>query len=185
MGSLWNLEKKYVELQDALVESRGVVTPEVQTLMDKIGTATIATVFSLQDMREELKDFADTCKKRAEEFNDKAKAYLAAAERVKQVQIDAISMSGMKSIKNGAYKITVQPTPLKVDVIAPELLPSRYVNAIVTLTMDDYNKLSELGINPTKVKFEENKKLLSEDYKKENIEVEGAEYTTGLTIRVT
>jgi len=185
MSNLWNLRQEYVELGDALVETRGEVTPEIQALMDKADTNTIATVFSLQDVREQLKDYAEICKKRADEFYDKATRYLAAEKKLKQIQIDALAISGRKSIANGAHKMTLQPTPLKIEVVSREEIPNRYLNVSLTVTMDEYQKIKELGITPIKAKTEENKKLLAEDYKRDNIEVSGVEYTTDVTIRVT
>lgn len=124
-------------------EAEGVITPEIETLMEQLQINTVAGVFQLQDMIEDAKMSAKVCKERADAFSAKAARKTKTADSLKQLQIKIMGMVNQKTIDNGAHKITVYPTAGAV-VIDDELsIPDQYKKVKLELTFDEYSKIKE------------------------------------------
>lgn len=177
------LSNEYLVLQDMLEDSLGEVTPEIEAYMDTIKAKTVNGLFELQNVREAFDAASDMCKKKADEWSEKAKRMARSSDNVKKVQIAVMQMSGNKSLTNGAYKITLTQNPLKVNVVDETAIPSTYLKASVEMTAAEYEQIKNM-IEAKSVKFSADKKSIAEIYKATGIELAGCEYTRDDNVRV-
>jgi hypothetical protein len=71
--NLMKYEEKYRKLDDMLEESDGVITKEIEEYMDKVNAITIAKVFDLASIRDELEGYSKICKEESDRLAKKAK----------------------------------------------------------------------------------------------------------------
>ena len=63
--NLMKYEEIYRKLDDMLEESGGVITKEIEEYMDKVNAITIAKVFDLASIRDELEGYAKDMQRRS------------------------------------------------------------------------------------------------------------------------
>jgi hypothetical protein len=181
--NLMKYEEKYRKLDDMLEESGGVITKEIEEYMEKVNAITIAKVFDLASIRDELEGYAKICKEEADRLTKKAKQLTQRAAWWKDRIIDVMTASGQKTLTNGVYKVTLTQNPLKIQIDDEEEIPASYKTVELKLSYDEYKKIKDI-IEPKSVNMIPDKIKIKELYKSDMIEVAGVKYVKENNVRI-
>lgn len=181
--NIYAIEAQFVALDAMLEESNGVLTPEIETYMDSIQAKSLNYLFDLQTLRDQCQDYAKVCKDRADEFSKKAKNYLNRDEAYRKMQIAIMLSAGQKTMENGAHRITLVKNPLKIEIVEESEIPDTYRITDLKITLADYKKIMD-AIEAKSVKYEVDKKSISEIYKSSGVEIAGVKYVQDDDVRV-
>lgn len=181
--NLMKYESQYRILDDMLEESGGVVTPEIEQYMSEVNAMTVAKVFDLVNVREELDGYAKICKEEADRLSKKAKSLASRADWWKSMIVRIMASAGQKSVTNGAYKITLTKNPLRIEIEDETAIPSSYKTAEVKMSWSDYEKIKDI-IDAQSVKIAPDKKEIGNLYKSGGVEVAGVKYVQDDNVRI-
>lgn len=181
--NLMKYESQYRILDDMLEETGGVVTSEIEKYMDEVNALTVAKVFDLVNIREELEAYTKVCKEEADRLSKKAKTMSSRADWWKSMIVRIMSAAGQKSLTNGVYKIALTLNPLRIEIEDETAIPSSYKTAEVKMSWAEYEKIKDL-IEPQSVKIAPDKKEIAAIYKASGVEVAGVKYVREEAVRI-
>ena len=177
------VSEQYRILDAMLEESNGLLTPEIEQYMESINAFTVAKVFDLVSLREELDGYAKLCKEEADRFSKKSKSLAARADWWKSRIVQIMAAADRKSITNGVYNVTLTQNPLRIEIEDETAIPSSYKTAEVKMSWADYEKIKDI-IDAQSVRIAPDKKEIGNIYKVSGVEVAGVKYVREDNVRI-
>ena len=94
-----------------------------------------------------------------------------------------MTSAGQKTMENGAHRITLVKNPLKVEIVDESEIPDTYRITDMKISLADYRKIMDM-VEAKSVKYEVDKKSISEIYKSSGVEISGVKYVQDDDVRV-
>ena len=132
--SLVSLVQDAIQVEQALLESGGELTPEIESMLAAVETAIPAKI-------DNYKNIIDRLTLSGEFFEDRAKAYQAAAQgcavavdRLKDNIKYAMNSQGLTSIQGNEFKFSLSKMPSKV--VLKDNVPAEYMKQSIKFEPD-------------------------------------------------
>ena len=172
--NLFQIQKSSHELVSLLEETQGVVTTEVELLLQKIENQKGAAIAILCDSMDEIAARANARKEKAKLLNDLAKQDNRALETIKNNIMNIMKLTKQDKITVGALSVTLAKPRQSVEITNLDEIPVRYLTASVKMSAQDYiNYMKETKKKALSVEYVPDKTLIKKD-NDNGIEIKGA-----------
>ena len=139
--SLYKLNKKIIDLDDALIASAGEITPALENALSELSLLIEEHTDSIANYVDYLKDCQALIKQRKTELTELQQSYALRLEKFKESVIETMERLG-KTKKETPLSLIVIPKRRKVVEIEQEnLIPIEYLEHIPEVYKPDIKKI--------------------------------------------
>ena len=133
--TLYELTQEWAEIQDALIDSGGELTPEIEARLDALPGALQVKADGYCYVIQQLLRSADAAKAEADRLSELARVRKNAADRLKDRLKSAMETTGQLKLESDRFKVRVQKNgrPSIAWTGEPDALPCEYSRVAVSL----------------------------------------------------
>lgn len=128
--NLVQLAQLSASVENALLESGGELTPEIEAMLEVVGSELPAKVDSYRHILDRLEKSEEFYKDRAKQYQTAAKACANAIDRLKGNIKYAMNALGASKVEGNEFKFTMSKMPSKVVVFG--VVPKQYLKEIIS-----------------------------------------------------
>lgn len=177
-SALFPLTNVFNRYWNALEESQGVVTDEIESLKTEIMAKGQEAAEQLQLIRDNADAYMEVLEARIDELTDRKKKFKKMQETAKLHLVEVMETLNLKTLALAQFTITLKPGSQSVEPVDLTKIPPRCLRATIKTTGDVAEKIVAAGLGKMDVKLEADKAELK-GLVAQGVETVGIEIVTG------
>lgn len=186
MSNILKIRNEARQIIAMLDENEGLITPEIETLINQLQTDTEAGLAILADIRDELNLRKTARETKAAEISALAAKDNSMIETAQKTMLAIMQSTGQKKVEIGSLQITLCDGRESVEIVDEEQVPSTYKKASLTFPAEEIPALQAMGLDVSSVKLSVSKTAIMDVHKatEGTIGVSGTRITKNPYLRI-
>ena len=148
-GTLYEASQTYQAAWDLVYDAAvdGLITQDLKCIIDSVQDDLNSKLETFATLVTELESDAEQCKKEAARLAGRAKRFSDRAEELRALMKITMEDCGVGKVKGEKFDISIRKNPGAAEIFAQDMLPSRFLEEVVTVKVlkSEINKALKSG----------------------------------------
>ena len=148
-GALFEASQTYQSAWDLVYDAavEGEITPDLKCIIDTVTEDMDSKLEACACLVTELELDAEKCKKEAARLTARQRRFEENANKLRGLMKEAMEECGLGKVKGERFDISIRKNPGAAEIVAQDMLPSRFLEEVVTVKVlkSEINKALKAG----------------------------------------